>query len=321
MNNPKPKKPLISKILALVAVVVMLSMLAVTASATGWQNVATDVVTMHPYAPNSITFDGQYQDYNYTLSNTYPVGNTNTQNGNATTIYVNGNPVSLNQVTYVDTATQHLNNSIQNNTTIFPTNTVNRVTVNWGTFAYIPTTLFAEYFDDELVTVTFNTSTYFTVDFKVTYISPTSLETETVTKSTTTTTLSTRPSISYLARSFLDNFVPETDLIVLSMSATITPLATYGGNPSTNVRFNTLDISAPYVTEQTSPRTLVTHFRVSPPSADGSTLFGWLADALDGVLSAPLIPVGNFTITIGSIIGMFIGVTLVIAFLKFFAGG
>lgn len=58
-----------------------------------------------------------------------------------------------------------------------------------------------------------------------------------------------------------------------------------------------------------------------PETIDTTGLFDWIANGLRGVLSTPLIPIGAYSISIGSILSVFLGILLVVAFLKIFAGG
>ena len=58
-----------------------------------------------------------------------------------------------------------------------------------------------------------------------------------------------------------------------------------------------------------------------PENIDTTGLFDWLANGLSGILSTPLIPIGAYSISIGSILSVFLGILLVVAFLKIFAGG
>lgn len=86
-----------------------------------------------------------------------------------------------------------------------------------------------------------------------------------------------------------------------------------------------IECEYPYISTFT-PRNSYIYFPetidyITPEPIEPSGLFEWLSDALNGVLTTPLIPIGDYTITIGSIVGMLLGISLVIAFLKFFAGG
>lgn len=58
-----------------------------------------------------------------------------------------------------------------------------------------------------------------------------------------------------------------------------------------------------------------------PESVNASGLFSWVVDAMTGLFNAPLIPVGDFSISVGSLVGVVVGLLLVFAFLRFFSGG
>lgn len=58
-----------------------------------------------------------------------------------------------------------------------------------------------------------------------------------------------------------------------------------------------------------------------PEAIETVGLFDWIVEGIQGMLETPLIPIGNVSISIGSIVGLALGLFCVMAILKFFAGG
>lgn len=320
-HTPRPSKRLTSKIFALVACLLLLVTFTIPTFAHGYNSANPPVVTMHPYAPDSISFvQSNNSTYNFSVADTFPLGSNLDQNSYSSLLTTSSGVKSVAGVTSINTTQKRLTTTINTSTTVIPTGTPSVVRVDWSTFSFVEDTVFSEYFDEELISFQYAQPVYLKVEFYCTYLAPEGNRLRVQTRTLTTTELTQQPSISYLVRSFLDNFISY-ETTVYNLSATVTPLDTPDGSPSTTSRLSRITIDAPYVNEDTDPATLFsTTFKIPDP-VEPSGLFEWLSRALRGVLSTPLVPIGDYSITIGSVVGMLLGLSLVMAFLKFFAGG
>lgn len=320
-HTPRPSKRLISKICALLACLLLLVTFTIPTFAHGYNSSNPPVATMHPYAPDSISYvQSNNSTYNFSIADTFPLGSDLDQNSYSSLLTTSSGVKSVAGVTSINTKQKRLTTTINTSTTAIPTGTPSVVRVDWSTFAYVKDAVFRNYFDDELISFQYDKPVYMKVEFYCTYLAPEGDRLRTQTRTLTTTELAQQPSISYLVRGFLDEFISY-ETTIYNLSALVTPLDTPDSSPSTTARLARITVNAPYVNEDSDPATLSDLTIKIPDPIEPSGLFGWLSSALRGVLSTPLVPVGSYSITIGSVVGMLIGLSLVMAFLKFFAGG
>ena len=137
MNTPNPKRPVMAKILALVAILTLaVGVFAIPCSANGWQNDVEAYYTPHPLTPYAVGYNGSVFRY-HTNSLAFPRGS-NTTFTDVDNFYVNGtqfgettrlmiNPQADNQrVTAVFDA----------NYTISVNSYYSYATLHWGGFKY-----------------------------------------------------------------------------------------------------------------------------------------------------------------------------------------
>lgn len=324
-HPPKPKKPIMAKILALCAVLTLCFCMAVPCFANGWQNGYTDdIVTMHPYAPDYVSFYNNGVASVYNISDAWPVGD-NASNGSDTALFVSGTRLPLNQITSYDPDGDTLVTSISGNTTLEPTNTLLDVAFGWSEFRYLDDPSFNEIFTDELLTLRYNATCCFKGDINIAYYDPATRSKKTVSTPYTTAVIDygTRWSLSYILRDALHTFIPVQECLVYEMTVSVAPYASPDSVlPSTATQFSDAIIdSIASDSPSVNPVTLGGVVYVIPPEIETVGLFDWIVDGLRGLFDTPLIPIGDVSITIGSIVGLTLGLACVMAILKFFAGG
>lgn len=327
-HTPKNSKPVMAKILALCAVLALCLCMAVPCFANGWQlGYTDDIVTMHPYAPDYVSFFNKGVSSVYNISDSFPSGE-KTAHGSNTVLFVKGKQLFLNQVTtYVEDDGQYLvtNISGSGNPDLEPPNTLLDVLFGWSEFRYIDTPPFDEFFTNELLTLRYSSTCCFKGDISITYHDPATQTRKTVSTPYTTEIIpgGASWSLSYILRDALHTFIPVQECLVYEMTATCTPYATADSElPMKGTQFTNAVVKSIVSTDDSvNPVTLGGVVYVVPPEVDTLGLFDWIVEGLDGLFHTPLIPIGDYSITIGSIVALFLGMSLVLAFLKFFAGG
>lgn len=323
------KNKIILKILSvLVITVAIFTCIALPCFATGWQDQSDETASMHPYAPDSITFMTQtaFGDVNLSIGQTYPRGTTNTLNGYTTTYYKGTQNLAISQRNGYDDP-DIVTYTALSSTNIYPAGSINSFFLHWDEFTYTSSSYFDQYFTNELVVVGYHETTYLHGDIRCDYYDPFTKEYGTIENTWWITTPGRNMSLSYVWRDYLKHYLPENDCIVYNLDISVIPHLDPDTKVSTNeVRLSSININAREVKSTTPIETLVlddTKFEhVYPEDVDASGLFNWLGDSISGVLNTPLFYLGeDMYVSLGLLVSVFVGISLLFAFMKLFSGG
>lgn len=342
MNTPNLKRPVLSKILALVAILTLaVGVFAIPCSANGWQNGVEAYYQPHPLTPYATSYAGSTTNYAdgiqrfHTNSLAFPRGSNMTFT-DVDNFYVSGaQHAETTRLTIGSQANnQRVTATFDANFTLSTNAPYSYASLHWGGFKYDRNTNARNYLPT--IRLKYDFERY--GEYLALHVDATGVKYDDAGNRSIVDIAGLLPyTIAYAYEAPYAYYNVNLDTIFsyltqeyecteyVNLSLTFLPKTAEGEN-NVDVTFFGYTMEYSVVNEHTPLDTLntaktTTVYQQVVNSRTYSDLLDFLGDAMENFLTTELFPIGNLSVTPMAIIGVILGLAITILCLKFFAGG